>query len=118
MIRTSLSPVDERSTLERDTLRLLCSVLIKPGTRIEICNLLDPSVFLDPLRSVLFDEIHGLGPISSQRLRELLPARIMNHGFPDFDLEDFLAPKAVSEEQMEALFQSAFKLLEISDPPN
>ena len=31
--------------LERNTLRFLCSVLIKGGTRGEICRLLDPGVF-------------------------------------------------------------------------
>jgi len=62
--------------LERNTLRFLCSVLIKSGTRVEICKLLDPGVFEDPLQRVVFEEIRDLGSISSRRLRELLPAQV------------------------------------------
>src|SRR5207253_2583030 len=77
---------DHGLQLERNTLRFLCSVLIKSGTRVEICKLLDPRVFEDPLQRVVFEEIRELGSIDSRRLRELLPARVANRGFPDFDL--------------------------------
>ena len=46
---TSLNSANQ-PLLERNTLRFLCSVLIKGGTRGEICKLLDPGVFQDPLR--------------------------------------------------------------------
>src|SRR6267378_7163579 len=88
---------DGRLHMERNTLRLLCSVLLKPGTRLEICRLLDPCVFHDPLRRAVFEEIRALGAVESRRLRELLPARVANRGFPDFNLHDFLAPHEVSE---------------------
>ena len=82
---------DRGLQLERNTLRFLCSVLIKSGTRVEICKLLDPGVFEDPLQRVVFEEIRELGSIDSRRLRELLPARVTNRGFPDFDLKELLA---------------------------
>jgi len=72
---------DHGLQLERNTLRFLCSVLIKSGTRVEICKLLDPRVFEDPLQRVVFEEIRELGSIDSRRLRELLPARVANRGF-------------------------------------
>jgi len=102
--------------LERNTLRFLCSVLIKSGTRVEICNLLDPGVFEDPLQRVVFEEIRDLGSISSRRLRELLPARVSNRGFPDFDLKELLAPHEATEKEIDQLFESALRLLDRSHP--
>src|SRR2546421_4852397 len=76
---------DHGLQLERNTLRFLCSVLIKSGTRVEICKLLDPRVFEDALQRVVFEEIRELGSIDSRRLRELLPAAgIDGSKFSDF----------------------------------
>ena len=107
------SDPESLSLLEKNTLRFLCSVLIKGGTRGEICCLLDPSVFQDPLRRVVFEEIRELGAIDSRRLRELLPARVTNRGFPDFDLQAFLAPHEVTEQEIDQLFESALQLLDM-----
>jgi len=105
-----------QTLLETNTLRFLCSVLIKAGTRGEICRLLDPSVFQDPFRRVVFEEIRELGSIDSRRLRELLPARVTTRGFPDFDLHVFLAPHEVNEREIDQLFESALRLLDLSHP--
>lgn len=105
-----------RLPLERNTLRLLCSVLLKPGTRLEICRLLDPDVFQDPLRRVVFEEIRALGAVESRRLRELLPARVTNRGFPDFDLHELLAPHQVTEAEIDKLFEGVLQLLDLSHP--
>jgi hypothetical protein len=107
---------ESRPLLERNTLRFLCSVLIKGGTRGEICRLLDPGVFHDPLRRAVFEEIRELGSIDSRRLRELLPARVTNRGFPDFDLKSLLAPHEVTENEIDQLFESALQLLDLSHP--
>lgn len=101
----------DKVQLERDTLRLLCSVLIKSGTRVEICRLLDPSVFHDPLQRIIFEEIRDLGAIESRRLRQVLPARVKSRGFSEFDLRKFLAPHQATEEDIEKLFESALQLL-------
>lgn len=105
-----------RPLLETNTLRFLCSMLIQGGTRGEICQLLDPSVFQDPLRRAVFEEIRGLGSVDSRRLRELLPGRVTNRGFPDFDLKSFLTPHEVSEKEIDQLFESALQLLDLSHP--
>jgi len=105
-----------RSQLERNTLRLLCSVLIKSGTRLEICKLLDPAVFQDTLRRVVFEEICALGSIESRRLRALLPARVTNRGFPEFDLHGLLAPHEVTEKEIDQLFESVLTLLDQCHP--
>ena len=108
--------MDDRLQLQKNTQRFPCSVLIKSGTRVEICKLLDPSVFDDPLHRVIFEEIREMGSIESRRLRELLPARVTNRGFPDFDLRALLAPYEVSEREIDHLFESALELLDLSHP--
>jgi len=107
---------DARFQLQKNTLRFLCSVLIKSGTRAEICKLLDPGVFEDPMHRVVFEEIRDMGSIDSRRLRELLPTRVASRGFPDFDLRKLLAPYEVNEKEIDHLFESALKLLDFSNP--
>jgi hypothetical protein len=111
----SVSNASQRIAAERDLLRLLCSVLVKPVTRVELCRLIDPSKFIDPLQRVLFEEIRALGPIDAKTLLQLLPARVTNRGFPDFDLDDLLTPKLVSEGDIEKLFQSALRLIDVDE---
>lgn len=105
-----------RLELERNALRLLCSVLLKPGTRLEICRLLEPGVFHDSLHRILFEEICALKSIQSRHLRELLPARVTNRGFPEFDLGEFLAPHEVTEAEIDKLFEGVLRLLDLSHP--
>jgi len=100
--------------MERNTLRLLCSVLVKPGTRLEICRLLHPNDFLDPLRRTVFEEVQAGGVITSKQLRASLPARVISRGFLDFDLDKLLAPKLASEAEIEQLFESTLHLLKLS----
>jgi len=100
--------------MERAVLRLLCSVLIKPGTRLEICRLLQPSDFLDGLRRTVFEEILAAGLLESRQLRTALPARVKARGFPNFDLNSLLAPKLASAAEIEQLFESALCLLKLS----
>ena len=111
----SATNVAEHIEMERDTLRLLCSALLKPATRVEICRLLDSGKFFEPLQRILFEEIRALGAVDPKQLLQLLPARVANRGFPDFSLEDLLTPKLVSEEQIEKLFQSALRLMDVED---
>lgn len=100
---------------ERQALRLLCSNLIRPQTRMELCNLLAPSLFQDTLHRVAFEEIRGAGPIPAVRLREALPARITNRGFPDFELEAFLGAATATEREIEELFMSALRLIRLGN---
>jgi hypothetical protein len=111
----TISNMADRLGMERDTLRLLCSVLLKPGTRIEICRMLDPGTFIDPVQRVVFEEIRALGTVDAKQLLRLLPARVTNRGFPDFDLNDLLTPKRVTEAEIERLFHSALRLMQMDD---
>lgn len=102
-----------REQMERNTLRLLCSVLVKPGTRLEICRLLHPDVFLDPLHKTVFEEVQTAAHISSRQLRATLPALVVSRGFPFFDLDTLLAPKLASETEIAQLFESTLRLLKL-----
>jgi hypothetical protein len=105
----------ERVAAERDLLRLLCSVLVKPVTRVELCRLVNPEKFVDATQRTVFEEIRALGQIDAKLLLQLLPARVTNRGFPDFDLEELLTPKLVSEQDIENLFQSALRLIDVDE---
>jgi hypothetical protein len=105
----------EHVAAERDLLRLLCSMLVKPVTRVELCRLVDPDKFVDPVQRVLFEEIRALGQVDAKLLLQMLPARVTNRGFPDFDLDELLTPKLVSEEDIEKLFQSALRLIDVDE---
>ncbi len=109
-----------REQMERNTLRLLCSVLVKPGTRLEICRLLHSNDFLDPLRRTVFEEVLAAGLATSKQLRASLPAQVVSRGFVDFNLDKLLAPKLASEAEIEQLFESTLRLLKLggSDHPN
>jgi hypothetical protein len=99
--------------LERDTLRFLCSILIRPQTRMELLGLLDVSQFSDHIYRVIFEEIQAVGPVPSRMLREVLPARIVNRGFADFDLKEFLGPSSASESEVEELYMSVLEMIEL-----
>jgi hypothetical protein len=111
----TVSGLNAHIAAERDLLRLLCSVLVKPVTRVELCRLVNPARFVEPLQRILFEEIRALGTVDSKRLLEMLPARVTNRGFPDFDINDLLTPKLVSEQDIERLFQSTLSLIDMDD---
>ena len=108
----------EEMLQERQALRLLCSNLIRPLTRIELCNLLDSSLFQDTLHRVVFEEIRAVGAVPAARLREALPGRITNRGFPDFELIEFLGKTAASEQEIEGLFMSVLRLIKLRHEPD
>ena len=105
----------EHAAAERDLLRLLCSMLVKPVTRVELCRLVNPEKFVDLTQRVVFEEIRALGQVDAKLLLQMLPARVTNRGLPDFDLDELLTPKLVSEQDIEKLFQSALRLIDVDD---
>src|SRR5208283_943704 len=111
--RTTVGGMAAQEELERKTLRLLCSVLLKPVTRVELVGLLGADLFTEAVNRTVFEEIALIGPASSARLREMLPARVTNRGFADFDLKEFLAPEMASEAEIEKLFESVLKMIEM-----
>jgi hypothetical protein len=111
----TVSNAIEHAAAERDLLRLLCSMLVKPVTRVELCRLVNPEKFVDPTQRIVFEEIRALGQVDAKLLLQLLPARVTNRGVPDFDLDELLTPKLVSEQDIEKLFQSALRLIDVDE---
>jgi hypothetical protein len=99
---------------ERDALRLLCSVLIKPITRVELCRLIDPSQFRSLLNRAVFEEIATMGALPSPKLRAALPERIIACGFPEFDLKEFLGAAQITQQEIEKLFESVLKMVQLA----
>lgn len=79
----------------------------------ELCKLLAPALFQDLLHRVAFEEIQTAGAIPAARLREALPARITNRGFPDFELSEFLGKDTATESEIEELFRSVLELIRV-----
>ena len=107
------SDTENNPRQERLALRLLCSNLIRPLTRVELCKLLAPALFQDTLHRVAFEEIHSAGAIPAARFREAWPARMTTRGFPDFELGDLLGQNTATESEIEELFQSVLQLIRL-----
>ena len=110
---TAASYKDRREQSERDALRLLCSDRISPDTRMRLAGLLENRAFVNDLNGAVYEEITAIGPVSTRRLRELLPGRVTLRGFPDFELKEFLGNSA-AEDDIDKLFD---RLLDLTEEP-
>ena len=100
-----------RERFERDAMRLLCSDLIAAETRERLAGLLRNYVFSKDLNHAVYESIVGVGRVNARRLRELLPGRVTNLGFPDFELKDYLGRNGETDD-IDKLFEH---LLELTD---
>jgi len=100
-----------RAQLERDTLRLLCSELIEPQTRVRLCGMLQAEMFTQDLNRIVYEEIVRAGLVTTRRLKEWLPGRVTLRGFPDFELTELLGKNAATED-IDKLFESLLELTE------
>lgn len=102
-----------REEFERDAMRLLCSDLVEPETRMRLAGLLKQYEFADLVNEAMYESIVSVGEVPARRLRELLPGRVTNLGFPDFELKDYLGQNGATDD-VDRLFES---LLALTDPP-
>jgi hypothetical protein len=100
-----------REQFERDAIRLLCSELIEPETRLRLAVLLEKYAFADPLHHAVYESIVSIGTVPVKRLKELLPGRVTNLGFPDFELKEYLGQNG-STDDIDKLFESLLELTE------
>ena len=100
-----------REQWERDALRLLCSDLIEPQTRIRLTGMLESRMFAHDLNRIVFEEIVRAGAVPAKRLREWLPGRVTLRGFPDFELKELLGQNG-SAEDVDKLFEGLLELTE------
>ena len=54
--------------------------------------------FRDPLHQLIFDTLREMNTDVPVIIRELLPQRLTNKGFPDVDIDPFFYPHAMSAE--------------------
>jgi len=107
----TLSYGSSRAQLERDTLRLLCSELIEPATRVRLSGMLQAEMFADELNRIVYEEIVRAGAVATRRLKEWLPGRVTLRGFPDFELTELLGKHGATED-IDKLFESLLELTE------
>ena len=100
-----------REQFERDAIRLLCSDLVEPLYREQLASMLKNYVFVDDLNDAVYEAIVSSGPVPTRRLRELLPGRVTNLGFPDFELKEYLGQSGATDD-IDKLFEH---LLELTD---
>jgi hypothetical protein len=100
-----------REQFERDAIRLLCSDLVEPLYREQLASILKNYAFVDDLNDAVYEAIVGAGTVPARRLRELLPGRVTNLGFPDFELKEYLG-QGGSADDIDKLFEH---LLELTD---
>jgi hypothetical protein len=106
-----------REQFEQDALRLLCSDLIQPGARLRLAGLLKNYAFVDALHHAVYEAILSVGAVPARRLRELLPGRVTNMGFPDFELKEFLGRNGAADD-IDRLFESLLGLTEARPEEN
>jgi hypothetical protein len=111
MIAMAQSLKFPREEFERDAVRLLCSDLVQPEYRERLAAMLKNYAFVDALNEAVYEAIVGVGAVSAKRLRELLPGRVTNLGFPDFELKEYLGQNGEIDD-IDKLFEH---LLELTD---
>ena len=80
---------EEINGIERCLLQLLCDGTADVELRTEVLTRLRGYAFRRVEHQVLFDCLQGMPMDRPELLRELLPARLVRAGFPEFDLAPF-----------------------------
>ena len=78
-------------------------------TRERLAGLLKSYVFADQLNEAVYEAILGVGEVPARRLRELLPGRVTNLGFPDFELKEYLGQSGATDD-IDTLFEHLLEL--------
>lgn len=96
----------DNTKIERDLLQFLCTGRSETQAREEVVSQLRRYAFRTVEHQVLFDCLHAMPLDRPELVRDLLPARLVRAGFPDFDLAPFFEVKeagVVSEGDAEKL---------------
>ncbi|HEX2714228.1 MAG TPA: hypothetical protein VHM88_18705 [Candidatus Acidoferrales bacterium] len=85
--------------VERDVLRAMCQSV--PGCDVlhDGLEILADYRFMDSTHQLVFDTLRELRAGNPRLIRERLPARLNNKGFPDLDLETFFAPQRLTADE-------------------
>lgn len=91
---------------ERDVLRALFQGTPQGSVLARGIALLANYRFREPAHQVMFEALRNLGRADPARIRELLPARLNNRGFPDLDLGYFFEPHHLTAKQVFSLIRA------------
>ena len=97
---------DEIVAAERHVLQWLIQGSTGSQCREDRWSLLRAYTFRSVPHQVLFDCLWEMRRKSPETIRELLPARLVRAGFPDFDLAPFFEPDDLSNIEAHRLFQN------------
>lgn len=73
--------------------------------------------FTHDLSNLVYEEIAALGAVTGQQLREHLPARMTDRGFPEFELNHFLGRRRSMNDEIEKWLESLLNLIEDDRKP-
>ena len=94
---------DQSSAMEALLLRVLCQRTLSAELREEVFARLCGYCFRAVPHQVLFDCLSQLPRQRPGLIRDLLPARLVQAGFPDFDLVPFFEPHRLTASRARAL---------------
>ena len=89
--------------IERRLLHFLCGGRGGTQLREEMISRLRTYAFRSVEHQVLFDCLQAMPLDRPELVRELLPARVVLAGFPDFDLEPFFEAGGLNDEEARTL---------------
>ena len=86
-------PPDRTGAAERELLHLLCTGAITEPEGEAAIRFLNTYSFQDVIHEQVFHALRELRSGQPNLVREQLPARLAQKGFPDIDFESFLVPQ-------------------------
>jgi len=63
------------------------------------------------LNEAVYESILNVAAVSARRLRELLPGRVTNLGFADFELKEYLGQSGATDD-IDKLFEHLLELID------
>jgi hypothetical protein len=96
----------ERVHLEELILAALCQGACDPAARNEVMRRLSSYSFATASHQIVYRALASIPTADPWRLRELLPSRLNNLGFPDTDWENLFAPRAFEKDLLAAPLDS------------
>jgi hypothetical protein len=96
---------DKLIEAELDVLRAMTQGTPERAVRAEGIKILADYPFLVAVHQLIFDTLREIPADSPQVIREQLPTRLNNKGFPDLDLETVFQPHNLTARQAIALMR-------------
>ncbi len=103
---------------ERDVLRAMCQGTPERAVLSEGLEILADYCFTDSTHQLVFDTLRELRAANPQIIRETLPVRLNNKGFPDMNLETFFVPHHLTADEVLARMRTIHEVGSGKGRPN